>query len=297
MVTETSDSVLSAVYGEPDSNGAFTGSGRESAKVKYWRKQDGWIIVGPDGRTDNPRWQQYRYSKKYRELPDHFGLEVINAYVKGTGRKGDMANAYVKPGEENFWLRPFLSAGGLTYVIKDTDDFGKAGEFLFTKEQAISMGFHRRPELVALRPDFAEAVDLDCPYRCGRGPFAGATQEIAQRSVDQHIVANHKDAVASRAVGDTIAQAMQAHQGTAVDANMIATIAAAVVQAMTGVQKAAVTAVVQEQQSIDLDTANRQDLMKYASANGIPRPSNAMQMDTEQWRDYVKTHASEPQLD
>ncbi|MFA7267059.1 MAG: hypothetical protein WC054_12175 [Candidatus Nanopelagicales bacterium] len=294
MATEAdTTAALRAIYGTPDENGAFSGAVKndKEARVKYWRKPSGEITIGPDVNTDAPKFQQYIQHKRFQELPDSFGKET--AGVRG----GLIFRTRVPAGTEHHWLKPFMDNGGLTYICKPTDPFGIPGEYLLTKEQIVSLHLHRIPQVVAVRPDLEDVAEIECPYACinekdgTRRRFPGVTREVAQRSVDQHIIAQHKEAVASRAVGDTIAQAMQNFQGGQIDANAIGAIVAAVMQAMNGTEKAAVAAIVQEKAAepevTDPALMSRPQLMSYASKNGIPRPDGAMKMGAEEWREYV----------
>lgn len=239
-----SDAALVAAFGRPDDAGAFGGAvaKERQARVKYWRKPDGWIGIGPEVGTDAPKYQQW-IRKGWRELPDYFGKEIMG---KGTIVPG---HAYPR-GSEHFWLETFFKNGGHTYVCKATDPFGKEGEYIMPAAQLISMGMHRHADVRAARPDLEMAVEVPCPYGCveertGRPrQFVGSNKEIAESSRDQHIVAVHKDAVASRAVGDTIAKAMEGMQGTSINAETIAAIVAATVAAIQGTSAAAPIAAV-----------------------------------------------------
>lgn len=244
-----SDAALEALYGKPDAEGTRVGVfGKErAARVKYWRKPDGWITTGPDVMTDAPKYQQYVSNKRYRELPDAFGKEILNT--------GDMSPLRQVRGQEHRWLQPFIKAGGLTYVVVQGDVFGTPGEYLMPREQIVALNLHRMPGVKELRPDLADAVDEPCPYGCLDSEtkrhriFSGLSQEEAQRSIDQHIIAVHKDAVASRAVGDEISKAMKSFQGSQVSPELIASIAAAVAAAFTQQQAGAIAAVAVEKQA------------------------------------------------
>ena len=51
--------------------------GRNSKEQKYWKKPDGWIGNGPTARTDEAEYIQYMRGKRWRELPDRFGIEMV----------------------------------------------------------------------------------------------------------------------------------------------------------------------------------------------------------------------------
>ncbi len=339
-----SGKALEAIFGKPDENGAFSGSARNErqARAKYWRKPEyegatdaGWITAGPDIQTDAPKYQQYAQDKKYRELPDYFGKQITGqpdstihwegprkAYMTRPAKEGGVPRAW----SPERWLEPFIANGGLTYIIQPNDTFGTPGTYLMPASQIVALGLHRRPGVKEMRPDLATATDLECPYGCidqatkGRRLFAGLTREDAQRSVDQHIIAVHKEALASRAVGDEISKAMLANGNSGVDAATIAATVAAVLQSL-GIGKPEPVAedltdpngepppqaeevesvfpvafegtidVITPAPAVDAvpdETWKRQDLMAYARTKGIPRPEAAMSMNTQQWLAYVR---------
>lgn len=319
----TTDATLQSVFGRPE-EGAFAGvvGNERQARLRYWKKPDGWIDRGPDVSTDAPKYQQF-IQKGWRQLPASFGQEVV-----GKGRMFPQSS--FPRGQEHFWLQPFFEAGGHTYVCSAVDAFGREGEFLMPASQLISLGLHRNKDIVAVRPDLSSAVDVTCPYGCQdeqtkrARTFAGVTQEVAQGSCDQHIIAVHKDAVASRAVGDTIAKAMKGNQGQTIDAAMIAQIVAATIAGLRGVELGAVAAVATETAIIetetvetewvmpdpqadpafepvelkegefvpsrqDIDSMTRAEMMKFAAANKdrIKPPEAPFKMTSAQWRRYL----------
>lgn len=301
-----SELVLKGLFGAAD-DGAFSGPvvNEKSARVTYWKKPDGSIGIGPEVGTDAPKYQQY-ISKGWKQLPPRFGFEVMN--------KGDMTPLKQVRGREHWWLKPFMDAGGLTYICELHDSFGKEGEYLIPAEQLVTLNFHRVPGMREQRPDLAGATDLPCPYGCideqTRRPrlFAGLTRDQAQRSVDQHIVAMHKDAVASRAVGDTISKAMESvlgKGGGGMTPETIAAIVAATVTAMTGTQKAAVAQVAVEAEPIDEpveiapipsstypdDSWTRQSIIAWASGSGMLMPPNPLALTKASWLQWVDDHA------
>jgi hypothetical protein len=225
-MTTDSNAALTRMFGAAE-DGVFTGvvPRERNQRLKYWKKPDGGIALGPDVQTDAPRYQRF-VQKGFKELPYSFGCEVVNS--------GVLSPVKVMRGMEHAWLKPFFEAGGLRYICKPTDAFGKPGEYLMSKEQLVALNLHRFGDVKAARPDVADATDLRCPYGCPDRLFSGVTLEAAQHSVDQHISAVHKDAVASRAVGDTIAQAMQSYGGgnAALSGETIAAIVAAAVSAV-----------------------------------------------------------------
>ena len=314
MTTEVATAAaLDAMFGRPD--GGFhdgTVSREKSARVKYWRKPEsgatdsGWILLGPDMLTDMSKYQTFLNTKRFKELPDSFGKEVA-----GTPTSKIRPQHRYEQGEEHRWLETFLTSGGLTYIIKPGDPFGTAGEYLIPASQLVALNLHRRPGMKEARPDLAVAVDVKCPYECtakdGRGPrlFSGLTEEFAQQSADQHVMSVHKETIASRAVGNEIAKALGT--GSKVDADMIATIVAAVAAAMQGnapqaVPSAAVAEEWVEPEPVaelpvpepvydpsprfDIDTATRREMMSFAKTMGIQ--TLPFKATADVWREYLK---------
>ena len=307
MVTETA--VLDAMFGKPG-DGFHSGAvGREkSARVKYWRKPEtgatdsGWIQLGPDLHTDIGKYETFLQVKGYKELPDSFGKEIAG-----------MPESVIRPqrryeqGEEHRWLKTFMDNGGLTYIIQPGDSFGTPGTPLMPASQIVSYNLHREPGMKDLRPDLADAVDIECPYACqakngrGRRMFSGLTRQEAEQSRDQHVLAVHKDTIASRAIGDEIAKTLSANAG--IDATTIASIIAAVMAA-TGHSASPVAPVVVEvpvdegevyihepeptrpPNAINIDTARRPDMMAFAKMMGFK--TLPLSAKTDDWRTYLK---------
>jgi hypothetical protein len=291
--------LLESVFG--DARDTLSGSvARErSGRVKYWKRfPDGWIARGPDIRTDPPKWQQFTMTKKWRELPDSFGIEV-----QGVAGGTIQPNHPARGGQEHHWLLTFFRNGGLTYVCTEADTFGKVGEYAMPAEQIVSMGLHRDPEILKLRPDLEEAVDLECPYEPHqtesgeRRLFSAMTHADAQKKVDQHVVAVHKDAIASKAVGNAIAAATADKSGQSINPELIAQIVAATVAALKGVDAGAVAAVATAKEEkpagprypegFPAPDWKRQELMAWAKDNGYQIPENRMQMSRDDWYNYI----------
>jgi hypothetical protein len=300
-MSEDTTAVMAAMFGEKNSTTAVgLGSlGRQSREAKYWKKPDGWVTIGPTRSTDGPEYLRYLENKRYKPLPDFYGVEVVGE-KPGGGNSMCTANGKLQ-------LRSFIKNGGLT-AIDENGEYGPKGEYLLPRDQLIVLGMHRQPSIVAQRPDLADVEDVECPYGC----IDQATQKhrlfAYQTWCDQHIVAVHKDAIASEAVGKTIAKAMANQGGT--NAEQIAAIVAAVMQAMNPVQKAAVAAVAVEASledeppllpeeeaplevelpapapRFDLEHARRPDMMVFAKTMGIKTlPFSAT---AEDWRAYLK---------
>lgn len=308
-MSENSAAVMQAMFGVQSGTGATgLGSlGRESRQVKYWKKPDGWVAVGPTRQTDGPEYLRYLENKKYKPLPDSYGVEVVG---KPAAMGGTMMNANGRTR-----LLNFINNGGLDAVDND-GEYGKPGEYLLPREQLIVMGMHRKPEVVAKRPDLAGIVDVECPYGCIDQETSKPRLFAYQEWCDQHVVAVHKDAIASEAVGRTIAKAME--KQSAGDPAQIAAIVAAVMAALNPVQTAAVASVAVEndiveydetaegpigenivvpttpepvatpQPQFDIDSASRQDVMAFAKRLGIPPHPAGLKATGDEWKEYVK---------
>lgn len=292
--------LLESVFGDPRDVLSGSVAKERSGRVKYWKRYpDGWIARGPDIRTDPPKWQQFTMTKRWKELPDSFGIEV-----QGVAGGSIQPNHPPRGGQEHHWLMTFFQNGGLTYVCTDSDSFGRPGEYAMPAEQIVSMGLHHDPEIRRLRPDLEEAVDLECPYEPhqdsagNRRKFSGMSLDEAQKKVDAHVVAVHKDAVASKAVGNAIASANAALGAQAIDPNLIAQIVAATVAALKGVDAGAVAAVAQEAPQKPQGPRypegppsyewKRAEMMAWAADNGIPMPADRMAMSKDAWWEYIR---------
>lgn len=291
--------LLESVFGDPRDVLSGSVAKERSGRVKYWKRYpDGWIARGPDIRTDPPKWQQFTMTKKWRELPDSFGIEV-----QGVAGGTIQPNHPPRGGEEHRWLMTFFQNGGLTYVCTDADTFGRAGEYAMPAEQIVSMGLHHDAEIRRLRPDLEAAVDLECPYephqdsRGNRRKFSGMSLDEAQKKVDAHVVAVHKDAVASKAVGNAIAATMGDKSGQTIDPNLIAQIVAATVAALKGVENGAVAAVAtappeppkpRYPEGDPTPDWKRHEMMAWAADNGLPMPEDRMSMSKDVWWEYIR---------
>lgn len=303
-----------AAVQEVDRNTRF-----KNRKVKYWRKPDGWILLGPEISTDSPKYQQWR-EFGWRELPDRFGVEV--AYTIDSTMLP--AKGYAER-DANRWMTRLIANGGLTYVITESDDFGKPGEYLITKKQLISMGFHKIKAVTDVRPDLLDVVIVKCPFGCPR-EFAAETQFEAEAAKNQHVAAVHREAVVSQSVGSAVASAIQsvmpsnqpstAELISAVTTAILAALRAQGEQAMSSVATAAVAGIDAPGDDADgadgeqaegapgvpgmteddaflrdiqyVETAKRTDLQRFAPMRGIKLPSNHGFMTNEQLRQFLK---------
>jgi len=322
MATETegftvSDSTkaLEIVFGKA-ADGAHSGAMRteKQQRVKYWRKPEydgatdsGWIIVGPEIRTDAPGYQ-LKNQRGWRELPDKYGMQL-------TGQPDTTMHWEGPDARRNplSWLEPFIAAQGLTYIIQHNDSFGPVGSYLMPKEQIVALGVHRRPGIKNLRPDLATAVDLECPMGCindrrVRSVFAGVDQDEAQKNLDQHMVAKHRDSEGARQMGAEITKQTQALGGVGqMNVEMIAAIVAATIKAMQGntAEPAPSAAVAEEwvepepvaelpvpepvydpSPRFDIDTATRREMMSFAKTMGIQ--TLPFKATADVWREYLK---------
>lgn len=314
------EAALQALFGTPDQGGVFSGgvSREKSARVKYWRKPEsaaddsGWITTGPDWQTDAPKAQQFSQMKKFKELPDSFGKEV-----DGLRTSTIAPNKPHSIGNEHRWLQKFMENGGLTYVIRENDGFGTPGTYLMPARQIVALGLHRDQRVKEARPDLKEVVDLECDYACldrmnRRRLFSGVTLAEAQRNLDQHLT-SHKEALASRAVGNEIAKALTMGGITPQGGTDIAAIVAAVVAALnpqapapapqpapvlepvgmfdgSAVEEEPVTVVaaLEPEAAFEIDTASRQDMMAFAKTMGIPPHPLGFKATTEDMRAYLR---------
>src|SRR3990167_7931575 len=325
------DQVLASMNAVPDSeNGTFVGVPRNdrSTRVKYWKKPDGRIALGPDVRTDPHMYAQYTQNKRWKELPNSFGNEQKNV--------GLMSPLKVVRGKEWRWLESFIAADGLTYICSDRDNFGKPGEYFMPKEQLVELNLHRFPAIAAVRPDLADAVDLECPFSCpdeNTGTvrrFSGVEKRFAQHSIDQHVAVAHKEAVASRAVGQAIAEALKTVTvsqagGSSMNPATIAAIVAATVQALNPQGMGAVAAQAVQQgmgmpdsapegaEFVEFPTSplkqiknpagkpiipegipdegwSRQAMMTWAKQNDLVMPERAFHLNTADWLQWIRDH-------
>lgn len=306
MVSATEDGLsdaakaLEVIFGKPDEGGVHVGGSRneKQRRVKYWRKPEyegatdsGWIMVGPEYDTDPPRHKQF-ITRGRKELPDYFGKQLTGQPTTTMAWEASTEQRK-KP---SVWLEPLIKAGGLTYIIQNNDPYGQPGSYLIPADQLVAYGLHQRPGIKELRPDLAEATDLECPHACinnnkTRKLFSGINKEEAEKSLDQHMAAMHRQSEGARAVGVEVSKQWElaAQKGDGLDAEKIAQIVAATIVAL--------------QQSNVLDVSKpepkkypegephekwkRIELMAYAGDHGFPDPPDKMKMTQPQWLEYV----------
>lgn len=302
---------LEIVFGKPEKPGDALmfggGRGERQRRVKYWRKPEfegatdsGWICVGPDYATDSSR-HKIVLEKGWKELPNRFGIQLSGQPadrekgIKGTTMGWEGNDAQRK--NPIVWLEPFIEAGGLTYIIQPNDGFGTPHTYLMPSEQIVSYGLHRRNGMKGIRPDISEAVDIECPHKCinnnkTRKLFSGINLEEAQKSLDQHMTATHRQSEGARAVGMEVSKQweMAESRGAQLDVAAIAKIVAATLASL------------QESKMLDVakpepnkypdgepdDTWKRAELMSYAADRGIGTPPDKMKATRDIWLEYVK---------
>lgn len=194
-----------------------------SAQFKYWRRPNGYIIVGPSPTGDIFRYQKW-FRKGYRDLPDMYGVEYMN--------KGRMTLAKTA-GQSHRWLEPFFEKGGhVARITSATAMLGPVGDFIMSVDQIRELGLHRQEWMQKDRPDCI-VVDLTCPYNCyteNGKPRLFSTEQ----ALNQHIAAAHRDATASIATGEAMAKALKEAKVDApgIDVNLIATIVATTIKSL-----------------------------------------------------------------
>ncbi len=215
---------------------------------QYWKRfGDNFVTIGPTEMTDGPEYRRFIRHKKYKPLSQSFGVEVVGDKVYApTVRAGDkpqQITGTMLSKHGHMQLRNFIANGGLT-ARDERGDYGPVGAYLMPREQLIALNMYRQPEVRAARPDVADMVDVPCPFSClafdGKG---GVRQFSCEEHKNQHVVAAHPEAIASEAVGRSIAQSMKLFQGSGgIDATTIAAIVAATVAALNGTEKQAIAA-------------------------------------------------------
>lgn len=178
---------------------AVTGSqnGRESRQIKYWKRPgDGFITIGPRVDTDPYDYQRFVQRKKYKELPDSYGFEMVGSLKEDSMTEGTTR------------LRKFIRNGGLT--AKDDN-----GDWLMPGRQIVSLRMHRDANVRSARPDVVEnAAEVECKYGCidqatgERRFFYGWGKAEAERALDQHVSAVHGKAEAAEAIGQQNREAL-----------------------------------------------------------------------------------------
>jgi hypothetical protein len=287
---------------EPIAN--LTDGGRKNKELKYWKKPDGHVAVGPRVQSDAFDYQRHIQIKRWKELPDSFGYEEV----------GSTAFDSMTVGRSKF--RKFMKNGGLT-ARDDNGDFGPRGDYIMPGQQIVVLLGHRDPKVRSARPDVAEnAVDVACPYGCqGDGPggerlFHGWGKLDAETSLHQHITAAHEDAVAAEAVGKQNQEALLAASsmfaaqsgsggGNNFDAQQMAQIMA---QAMIMVNQMQPqpqvfndTQDVMPAKNVTFDISGKPDMTwqrkhmwQWLKANNVPMPPNFTKLTADDTLKYIE---------
>ena len=290
---------------EPIAN--LSDAGRKNKELKYWKKPDGHVTIGPRVQSDPFDYQRHIQVKRWKELPDSFGYEEV----------GSTAFDSMTVGRSRF--RKFMKNGGLT-ARDDNGDFGPVGAYIMPGAQIVILLGHRDPKVKAARPDVAEnAVDVACPYGCqGDGPggerlFHGWGKADAETSRHQHITAAHEDAVAAEAVGKQNQEALLAASsmfaaqsgsggGNNFDAQQMAQIMAQAMIMVNQMQQppAPLAPVVinepatfQEPAKFDLTgrpdmTWQRKHMWQWLKANGITPPVGFVKWTADETLKYIE---------
>lgn len=311
-VSSDSARALEVIFGDPQNVVVSKTHKEKQRRVKYWRKPErynatdsGWIVPGPDYKTDAPRHERLK-DKGWRELPDNFGLQITGM---GMEAKEPTTIAWeanpLQRQRPTIWLEPFIKAGGLTYIIKPTEDFGTPGTYLIPADQLVAYGLHRLPGIKDLRPDLAEAVDIECETEgCQnqgdgrRKRFAGVNRAAAERALDMHM-ASHTGGEGARSAGRELTKALEAMEsrGNSLNAEAIAVAVAAAMKAL-GVTPTLDPTVRPEPpkppaprypDGDPTENWKRPEMMAWAADNGLPMPENRMSMTKEAWWEYLQT--------
>lgn len=286
---------------EPIAN--LSDDGRKNKELKYWKKPDGFIAIGPRVQSDPFDYQRHIQIKRWKELPDSFGHEEV----------GSTAFDSMTVGRSRF--RKFMKNGGLT--ARDTNgDFGPINAYLMPGPQIVTLLGHRDPKVRAARPDVAEnAVDVECPYGCqGDGPggerlFHGWGKADAETSLHQHITAAHEDAVAAEAVGKQNQEALlaassmfaaQSGAGNSFDAQQMAQIMAQAMimvnQMQAPVNPVALPEPVAAAKPATFDISGRPDMTwqrkhmwQWMKANNVPRPVGYVKWTADETLKFIES--------
>ena len=288
---------------EPIAN--LSDGGRKNKELKYWKKPDGHIAVGPRVQSDAFDYQRHIQIKRWKELPDSFGYEEV----------GSAAFDSMTVGRSKF--RKFMKNGGLT-ARDENGDFGPVGAYIMPGPQIVTLLGHRDPKVRAARPDVAaNAVDVACPYGCqGDGPggerlFHGWGKVEAETSLHQHITAAHEDAVAAEAVGKQNQEALLAASqmfaaqggsgGNSFDATQMAQIMAQAMIMVNQMQAQPVAApvalpepvTVEEPARFDISgrpdmSWQRKHMWQWLKANNVSMPPNFTKLTADETLQYIE---------
>lgn len=241
---------------------------REHPSRTGWKKRAGWIILGPGPGSVRGEEDVVRFSRIKEADP----LYQFGSYEGGGGGNfgSDGQNPLLVSGESS--SHPY---GSFTELFQK-----RGGIEAVPKTQLVALGFHRKPEIRAARPDVADVVDYECPLRCSSDASpTGVSIFSSQSACDQHMSVVHKQErqseLAARINADAINRIGE-RVAPGVDPNLIAAIVSATVAAMNGapVVAAAPTPIPTPEPvaAPEVDTDSRSQLIKYVAANDLPLP-------------------------
>lgn len=246
-----------------------------SRRLKYWKQpkwRGGWVTVGPDIVTDPAEYRQYVQFKKMQELPDEFGIELVNA--------GPMSGD--KPGRR---LEPFVRNGGLT--AKDED-----GEYIMPASQIVAYNWHRDETVRKLRPDVANVVEVECRYGCIDGAtnsprvFAGINEEEALQKERQHS-RRHARAIETEAVGKAVSEAIKSMpQFNGFSPEQFATLMAIALKTAKKIEEEG--EIISYPEGEPDKSWTRQELRAWCIDNGIePLSDSPLKHSKQEWLDHI----------
>lgn len=115
------------------------------------------------------------------------------------------------------------------------------GIHTFTLDQMVAYGWHRRPEIRAVRPELNDAIDVRCTYGCPNRVFSALSKDQAEQLYSRHVMVMHKETYQSESIGRELAKVAQTFStspGTRVSNEDLAQIVAAVMAAQQQMLKA-----------------------------------------------------------
>ncbi len=147
-----------------------------------WASRRGWIIQGPGpgsvrGEEDVVRFARIKQARPLYEFGSYEG--------GGGGNFGSDGRNPLLVLQENSHS-PY---GSLTELYQRP-----GGLKAMPKSQLVWLNHHRKPEILAARPDLADVVDIECPLRCpSTASPNGISVFTTQAAVDQHMSVAHKN--------------------------------------------------------------------------------------------------------
>ncbi|KKL79340.1 hypothetical protein LCGC14_2015790, partial [marine sediment metagenome] len=207
----TDEELANAILGiDPDMAGAIPPSRRETKKMMYFRLCPGCsahpqgyskIVVGPANGMISAMEHAEFISSKHATPLQEYGSQELN----------EVRNPGVR-------YEALLKQGG----IKE-----------FSLFQMQEMGWHRIPQVVALRPELEATEEITCTYGCAttgaKARWFILTDGVSE-GYNRHVTALHKDVAAPEAIGRKVSEAViAAAQLQGSNMNMAELIAAAMI--------------------------------------------------------------------